>query len=227
VSADLIAMLTTEQIIWIVVAVLVVLLILGLLMSMASKRKRREQEERRAHAEEIRHDAHRDSGQVREAELEAEQRRIEAERAQLRAQEADRTAAQHQAAQEDRIREADRVDPDVDHRSSDYTPDTRAAAGGAAAGGTAAGGTAAGTGGTHDTRGTHPTSSEYAEPGASTSDSGYDAEHHTEGQRHDPDTVLDRDDRDAHGDTYLDEHGVRRNRDGSVYGEEGGPTGTV
>ena len=118
-----------DTVIWIVVAVVVALLVLGLLAALMSKRKT---EQRKAHATELRQDAHSrapdlDEADVRarEAEVEAERARLEAERAETRVTEAEQAEAAEQAGHEDRIREADRVDPAVDTGASDDEPDTR------------------------------------------------------------------------------------------------------
>ena len=119
----------SDTVIWIVVAVVVALLILGLLAALINKKRT---EQRKAQAAALRQDAQSrapdlDEADVRarEAEVEAERARLEAERAQSRAMEAEQVRAAEQAGYEDRIREADRVDPAVDTRSSDYQPDTR------------------------------------------------------------------------------------------------------
>lgn len=215
---DLIVMLSTGAIIGIVVAILVVLLI-GLLVMMANKKKQQQLEADRARAQEMRQETVQSQSQLREAELEAEQRRaeaeqkrIEAERAELRQQEADRGVAQERAGQEDRLREADRIDPDVDHTADDYTPtdpatsshDSRtgtAAAAGAGAGAAGAGAVAS----SHDTVFDDRTEGEPSD-GSS-----------TEGER--PAAYGDGsvDDNVGYGDTYVDENGVLRNRDGSEH----------
>jgi hypothetical protein len=118
-----------DTVIWIVVAVVVVLLVLGLLAALMNKKRT---EQRKAHAAELRQDAqsrapHLDEADVRarEADVEAERARLEAQRAEARAAEAEQARAAEQAVYEDQIREADRLDPAVDTRSSDYQPDTR------------------------------------------------------------------------------------------------------
>jgi len=118
----------TDQIIWIIVAVVVVLALLALLAALARKRKATQD---RHHAESLRQEAHSHQGMVqqeelraREAEAEAERKRVEAERAESAATEARQAHLQEHARVEDQVREADRVDPDVDHRSEDYQPGT-------------------------------------------------------------------------------------------------------
>ena len=59
-----------------------------------------------------------------EAERTAETARQEARRAEQESAVAQRAAAQARAQQEDVVREADRVDPVVDHRAEDYQPTT-------------------------------------------------------------------------------------------------------
>lgn len=119
----------SDTLIWIIVAVVVGLLVIGLLGWLLKKQKDRSVEQHRSEAQELRHDAHARTGAIheadvraRETEAEADRARLEAERAERRASEAGQARAQEQAAYEDRIREADRLDPDVDHRADDYDP---------------------------------------------------------------------------------------------------------
>ena len=122
---------TTEQIIWIVVIAVAALAIIGLIVSSMRKRS---QQDNRARAAEIREQAEAKAAVIPEAqaraeaeEARAEQVRLEAERAEERAREARGAVAQEEALHEDRIRAADRLDPDVDHKAKDYTPGTHAA----------------------------------------------------------------------------------------------------
>ena len=115
--------------VWIVIAVVVVLAVVALLAAAANKKK---VERRRVEAEQIRTDAHAQSAgvidaerQAREAEQNAARARAEAERAEQQAAEAARARDMEHATHEDRIREADRIDPDVDTRSPDYVPGTQ------------------------------------------------------------------------------------------------------
>ena len=57
-----------------------------------------------------------------EAEAKAEKARVVAERAQAEADEARVAASQAEAAHEGQVRAADRLDPRVDHKADDYTP---------------------------------------------------------------------------------------------------------
>lgn len=122
----------TGQIIWIIVGVVVLLVLLGLAVWIARKKQ---QTEHRHQAQELRQGAQATVGsggmqqselEAREARLEAERARVEAERADVRAAEVEQGHLQEQARYEDQVREADRLDPDVDHRSPDYRPDAPA-----------------------------------------------------------------------------------------------------
>lgn len=113
----------------VLVIVLVVLAVLALGAALASLARRRRQERRRSQAEGLRRDASGDSTGVahaqveaREAEARAERKRLEAERAEAQAAEAHRGAQMERARHEDVLREADRLDPEVDHRADDYRP---------------------------------------------------------------------------------------------------------
>jgi len=124
---------STGTIILLVVAVVVVLLIVGLVAMMSSRRKAAEAEHNRTRAHEIRHEAAgttavRDSDlEAREAQIEADRSRLEAEQAEARAAQAQEGVQVEDARREDQLREADRIDPDVDQRSDDYAPGTAGA----------------------------------------------------------------------------------------------------
>ena len=79
----------------------------------------------REHASDL--GAHRQ--EAHEAEVRAEAARLEAERARREADEASTALAQQEAVREDRLREADRLDPTVDHKADDYRPTTGEALG--------------------------------------------------------------------------------------------------
>jgi hypothetical protein len=122
---------TTEQIIWIVVIAVAALAIIGFIVSSMRKRS---QQDNRVRAAEIREQAEAKAAVIPEAqakaqaeEARAEQVRLEAERAEERAREARGAVAQEEALHEDRIRAADRLDPDVDHKAEDYAPGSHAA----------------------------------------------------------------------------------------------------
>jgi FtsZ-interacting cell division protein ZipA len=122
---------STGTIVLIIVIAVIVLALIGLAMWMGGKKKR---EHRHAEAERIRQEAAAHAGglqesqvQAREAEARAEQARLQAQRAEEEAARAHQGVSQEKALHEDKLREADRLDPNVDHRSDDYNPDTRAA----------------------------------------------------------------------------------------------------
>lgn len=115
---------------WIIL-IIVILVLVGLGVFLMRKQKERNLEQHRERAAELRADAdsrrdtlHHTEHQARQAQLQAERARVEAERAQTRADEARQGHLQEAAAQEDQVREADRLDPDVDHTSDDYQPET-------------------------------------------------------------------------------------------------------
>ncbi len=125
---------STEMLILLIVVVVVVLLAIGLFAMMSSRRKAEQAEQDRAHAGQIRGEAAATGTAVRDSDLEAREAKIEADRARLEAEQAESRASEAQqgvqveeARREDKFREADRVDPDVDHRSEGYTPDTTTA----------------------------------------------------------------------------------------------------
>jgi FtsZ-interacting cell division protein ZipA len=111
--------------IWVIV-ILVVLVVLGLIVSMMNKRKT---EQKRARADELRTEATTQAGGLTESQRQAEDARAKAELARSEAQRAEEQAAAaqqghqvEQASYEDKLREADRVDPAVNTRSEDYEP---------------------------------------------------------------------------------------------------------
>jgi hypothetical protein len=116
----------TDTLIWIVVAVVVALVVIGLLVALMNKRKQRQQA---ARAAELRQDAVTrtpavDEADVRakEAQVEADRARYEAQQAEARAQEAQQARLVEEAEVEDRLREADHLDPHVDTAADDYQP---------------------------------------------------------------------------------------------------------
>ncbi len=113
---------SSEQIIWVLVAIVVVGALIGVAM-MASKRRSATVEHRRHEAEQLREDAAAGASGLTASQAQAQQARAEAEAAQARATQAEHGAAMDEATVEDRVREADRLDPDVDHRSEEYQPE--------------------------------------------------------------------------------------------------------
>jgi len=120
-----------ETIVWIVVAIIVVLAVAALVAAFLRKKQAEKRtEQHRRQAEHLRHEAVSNVDRIdhthleaKEAEARAERARLEAERAQAEAAEAQRAVDMERATYEDRIREADRLDPDVDHRSRSYSDD--------------------------------------------------------------------------------------------------------
>src|SRR3954452_18632139 len=111
--------------IWVIVIV-VVLIVVGAVVSMMNKRRT---EERRVRADELRTEASTKAASLTESQRQAEDARAkaelarsEAERAQEQATQAEQGHQVEQASYEDKLREADRLDPEVDHKSSDYEP---------------------------------------------------------------------------------------------------------
>ena len=123
---------TTSQIVWTVVIVVAVLILIGLIVSVRKKN----QDANRARAGQLRDQADIQAAglpdtqaKADQAEAQAERARVEAERAEERSAAIRAEAEQEQAVQEDQIRAADRLDPDVDHRAKDYSPQVVAPAG--------------------------------------------------------------------------------------------------
>jgi hypothetical protein len=120
----------TSTIVWIVVGVLVLLALAALAVAAQRRRKERKLAEDRAEANRLRTEAHTASQQqvagarvdAKEAEARAERARLEAERAREEAARAHQGLQVEEARTEDRLREADRLDPDVDHSSGDERP---------------------------------------------------------------------------------------------------------
>ena len=111
------------QIIVLVVVVLVVLAAIAALMSRRRQAQRlQEAEVHRSGAREELRDLQHQRADADAAEARAQAAKAEAERAELAAREARETEQLQHARAEDRIREADRLDPRVDHTSDDYQP---------------------------------------------------------------------------------------------------------
>ncbi len=111
----------------IIVVILAVLLALALI---AIAMKRKKEKVGRQRASELRSDAAltaaektEQEARAREAEAEAARARAQADKLDARADKERTSYDMTRAKQEDAVREADRLDPDVDHRSKDYQPD--------------------------------------------------------------------------------------------------------
>ena len=112
--------------IWVIVIV-VVLVVIAAVVSMMNKRRT---EQRRTRAEALRQEATAQASGLTESERQAEELRAKADLAKAEAQKVEQQAATaeqghqvEQASYEDKLREADRLDPDVDHRATEYQPD--------------------------------------------------------------------------------------------------------
>ena len=119
--------------------VIIILIVLAVLLAAAliyTAMKRKKNEVARQRAGELRSEAatsavakQEQEARAREAAAEAERARAQADKLDARAQ-AERTSYdQTRAVQEDRLREADRLDPDVDHRDPNYQPGAGSVAG--------------------------------------------------------------------------------------------------
>lgn len=124
---------TTTDIIWIAVIAVAALVVIGLIVGLMRKKSHAS---KHARAEELRHEATTEAAglpdvraRAEQAEAQAQAKRIEAERAEKDAALARTDLDQQQAAQEDRIRAADRLDPHVDHKAKDYSPEVATPAG--------------------------------------------------------------------------------------------------
>jgi hypothetical protein len=111
--------------IWVIVAVVVALAIV-VIVPMANKKRT---EQHRVRADELRSEASTQASGLtesqraaEEARAQAELARAEADRAAERAEAAEQGHQVEQASYEDKLREADRIDPDVNTRSADYEP---------------------------------------------------------------------------------------------------------
>lgn len=114
---------TTAVIIVVVAVVVVAAIVIALLVRTKGRERRARQ------ANELRTTAASQSTDVEYAQREAAARQAaadqaaeEAQLAQSRAEESRRDLLHTEAQQEDTVREADRLDPDVDHSSTDYQP---------------------------------------------------------------------------------------------------------
>jgi hypothetical protein len=113
--------------------VIIILIILAVLLAAAliwTAMKRKKDQIGRERASELRSDAattaaakKEQEARAREAEAEAERIRAQADKLEVHAQEERTAYDMTRAQQEEALREADRVDPDVDHRSPEYQPD--------------------------------------------------------------------------------------------------------
>lgn len=113
---------------WIILAIIVVVVVVALVLIARSLRGRK-LHQRASQASELRQAAHHKAPdiaesrqQLGEAETQAAAARMQAEKAEREAHAARDALAHDEAHQENLLREADRVDPAVDHRADDYRP---------------------------------------------------------------------------------------------------------
>lgn len=98
-----------------VIIVVVVLVVVAVVAILALRAMRTRDDQRRHRADQLRSKAAAQSGTVDVA-------RAEADRAEQQAAEARLAADVEEARQEDSLRAADTLDPDVDHRADGYRP---------------------------------------------------------------------------------------------------------
>jgi hypothetical protein len=112
--------------------VIIILIVLAVVLAAAliwTAMKRKKHQVARERAGELRSEAantaaakQEQEARAREAQAEADRVRAQADKLEARAQEERTSYDMTRATQEDRLREADRLDPDVDHRAPDYQP---------------------------------------------------------------------------------------------------------
>ena len=114
---------------WIIIILVVVAVLFAAGLIWTAMQRKKDQD-RRERAGELRSEAassttvtREQEARAREAEAEAERVRAQADKLEVRAQEERTSYDMTRAQQEDSLRTADRLDPDVDHRSPDYRPD--------------------------------------------------------------------------------------------------------
>jgi FtsZ-interacting cell division protein ZipA len=114
---------------WIVIVLIVIAVLLVIALVVTATQRKRDQLGRQR-ADELRSKAAATAAEhpeqearAREAEAQAEQARARADQLAARADEHRTAYDQSQAQQEDHLREANRVDPDVDHESLGNTPE--------------------------------------------------------------------------------------------------------
>jgi FtsZ-interacting cell division protein ZipA len=118
---------TTTEIIWIIVIAVAALVLIGLVIFSMRKKSLADN---RAKAARLRERADTQAAVLPDTQAKADQAATRAEQARLEAQRAEEQAAalrteaeQQRAIHEDQIRAADRLDPDVDNKAPDYSPD--------------------------------------------------------------------------------------------------------
>ena len=115
-----------EELIWIIVIALAALVLIGLIVAAMRKKSN---ESKRVQAQQLREEALGGAAGLPDAQARADQaataaehKRLEAERAEKEALRVRTELDQERARYEDQVRAADRLDPDVNHKAKDYTP---------------------------------------------------------------------------------------------------------
>jgi type II secretory pathway pseudopilin PulG len=118
-----------SSLVWIIIAIVVVVVIVAIIAAVLGSRKRNELHRNRAG--ELREQAaaqatavQQREAEARETEARAEQARAEADRLRAEAQDKSGTAAEYREDQAAKLREADKLDPDVNVKSDDYVDPT-------------------------------------------------------------------------------------------------------
>ncbi len=113
---------------WIIVVLIVVAVLLVIALAWMATQRKRDQlgrqraDELRSEAAATAADHPAQEARAREAEAQAEQARARADQLAAQADEQRTSYDMSRAQQEEHLREADKVDPDVDHQSADYAP---------------------------------------------------------------------------------------------------------
>lgn len=112
--------------IWLIVIVVIVVVVALIVMLTRTRRTAH----RRTRADELRQEASDHAARLPESQRETDELRAKADLAKAEAARAEERAANaeqghrvEQAGYEDKVREADRLDPDVAHKADDYEPD--------------------------------------------------------------------------------------------------------
>lgn len=118
-----------SSLVWIIVAIVVVVIIVAIIAAVLGNKKRNELHRNRAG--ELREQAaaqatgvQQREAEARETEARAEQARAEADRLRAEAQDKSGTASEYRDQQAEKLREADKLDPDVNVKSDDYVDPT-------------------------------------------------------------------------------------------------------
>ena len=114
---------------WVIIS-LIILAVVAAVALIAIAMKRKKDQAARERASELRSEAAQTASTTQEQEARAREASAEAERVRAQADKLDARAEQERtsydmtrAQQEDALREADQLDPDVDHSSPEYRPD--------------------------------------------------------------------------------------------------------